>query len=150
MRSLGYRLGKGADHTLAETTSHGNGKPAFSPDGRLVTYPCRQRGTLYVWDIVAGKPLRQFTGRADGVRSVSLSADGKRLATASGAIFGSGPTNAQLWDLESGKQIRVFKGHIASICAVALSPDDKRLFSGGEDDVARLWDTNTGRESPRI
>jgi WD40 repeat protein len=133
-------------HTLAEMTARADGRPTFSHDSRLVAFPGDEDSTLYVWDILAGKPLRHFTGKAEGVRAVALSADGKRLATASGNAWGHGAKNAQLWDLESGKQIRVFKGHTRNVRAVALSADGKRLFSGGEDSVARLWDTDTARE----
>jgi WD40 repeat protein len=74
------------------------------------------------------------------VMSVSLSGDGKWLAT------GAFDNTARLWDVATGKELRSFRGHIGAVCAVALSRDGKWLVTGSVDKTARLWDVATGKE----
>ena len=79
-------------------------------------------------------------GHSDEVTSVSLSADGKWLAT------GSQDSTARLWEVATGKEVRAFRGHQSWVTSVALSGDGKLLITGGGDKTARLWEVATGRE----
>ena len=72
------------------------------------------------------------------VYGVALSADGKRLATA------SGDTTAILWDTIGGKDLRAFEGHTHWVFRVALSADGARLLTGSHDHTAVLWNAATG------
>jgi len=83
--------------------------------------------------------VRIFSGHEGYVNSVSISADGKRLAS------GSDNETVRLWDTETGKEIQRFVGHEGSVRSVSLSADGKRLASGSGDKTVRLWDTETGR-----
>ena len=83
--------------------------------------------------------VRIFSGHEGYVNSVSISADGKRLAS------GSNDKTARLWDTETGKEIQRFVGHEELVSSVSLSADGKRLASGSGDKTVRLWDTETGR-----
>jgi WD40 repeat protein len=81
------------------------------------------------------------------VRSVSLSADGKRLDA---ALESSGPF--RVWDVASGRLLRTIDGPAFS--TVVLSADGKRLAAVSAyarnargASVIRLWDVDTGRES---
>jgi serine/threonine protein kinase len=83
-----------------------------------------------------------FRGHTGIVRSVSLSADGSRLAT------GSDDHTARLWDARTGQCLVEFRGHISngipqSVSCVSLSADGSRLVTGSVD-TARLWDARTG------
>jgi WD40 repeat protein len=49
------------------------------------------------------------------------------------------------WDF-NGKLLNRFVGHRKSIQAVAYSPDGSKILSGGTDNVAILWDANSGEE----
>src|SRR5207244_3727335 len=40
--------------------------------------------------------------------------------------------------------------HEARVTCVAFSPDGKRLASGGYDNLVRVWDVTTGKESLRL
>ena len=83
--------------------------------------------------------VRIFSGHEGYINSVSISADGKRLAS------GSNDKTARLWDTETGKEIQRFVGHEELVSSVSLSADGKRLASGSGDKTVRLWDTETGR-----
>jgi len=49
-----------------------------------------------------------------------------------------------LGDPTSAKLITEFKEHTTSISTVAFSPDGQKVFSGGSDNLAYLWDVETG------
>jgi len=83
--------------------------------------------------------VRIFSGHEGYINSVSISADGKRLAS------GSNDKTARLWDTETGKEIQRFVGHEGSVRSVSLSADGKRLAYSSGDKTVRLWDTETGR-----
>ena len=74
-------------------------------------------------------------GHTDGVRSVALSPDGKRI------VSGSNDNTIQIWDAETGKPVgEPFRGHTAWVKSVAFSPDGRRIVSGSTDKTIRIWD----------
>ncbi len=90
--------------------------------------------------VAAALELVVQTGHTTSVESVSLSSDGKRLAT------GSWDKTAILWNAETGEKIRVFAGHTTSVQSVSLSSDGKRLATGSLDKTAILWNAETGEK----
>ncbi|MGI8977634.1 MAG: WD40 repeat domain-containing protein [Pirellulaceae bacterium] len=74
---------------------------------------------------------------------LAVSADGKRLATASGDGI------ARVFDLEKGELLFELKGHARAVQAVAFRPDGKELATAGADGVIRLWDPE-GKEVTSI
>src|SRR5207237_207739 len=90
-------------------------------------------------DVPAAEPLT-LRGHKQGVSSLALSVDGKRL------FSGSGEQTIKEWDVETGKEIRTLHGH--PVISLALSADGKRLFSCGIGDTAiKVWDLETGKEA---
>ncbi len=79
-----------------------------------------------------------LTGHEDVVASVSYSADGLRLASASwdGTI--------KIWDAATGQPIRTLTGK-SPLHAVVFHPDGTRLVSAGNDRTVTLWDAATGQ-----
>ena len=138
---------------------------AFAPDGRLVT-SCGTRnsgsdhgGEVKVWDVANGLEMYSITDKAQGVLTVAVSADGKRLAGA--CLDGT----IRLWELATGKVAMELTGHrtevdkdrkIADVYSVAFSPDGRFLAScsgdwnAGRTGTVRLWDLATGKEAANL
>ncbi len=87
---------------------------------------------------------KTFDGHAGSVNSISISPDGKTLASAheNGTVL--------LWNVSNGEISRTISGHKGSVSAVAFSPDSKLLASAGEDGPVILWDHTTGVEVKRL
>jgi WD40 repeat protein/Zn ribbon nucleic-acid-binding protein len=110
--------------------------------------------TMRLWDINTGQRVRVFKGVSHGIRSVSMSADGRLALSGCAAEF----TPYQhiddalcLWDVATGCIVRKFSGHHAGIEAVSISSDGRfALSASGDfliaaDNSVRLWDIDTGR-----
>ena len=95
---------------------------------------------LETWDLVTGESLRRLEPIGSKLRSVALSADGKRVARlepAKGSI--------EIYDAESLEPLHTIEtGHTDFIIAVALSPDGRQLATGGQDRVIKLWNLDGG------
>jgi WD40 repeat protein len=116
---------------------------AFLPDGK--TLVAADPGSIRLWDTATGREVRRLGN--GNVHSISLSADGKRLAASPQT---SGPF--RVWDVPTGRLVRTIDGPDWS--TVVLSPDSKRLASigantrrSGLDSVVHVWDVATGRKA---
>ena len=78
------------------------------------------------------------TGHTDAIDSISISPDGKVMAS------GSEDNTIKLWNIKTGQQLRSFEGHTDFVVSVAFSPDGTKLATGGYDKTVRLWDVKTG------
>jgi WD40 repeat protein len=124
---------------------------AFSPDGKRLAsasggFDAKNKplpGETKVWDAATGQELLSLKGHTGPVNGVAFSADGKRLATASGSInYGE----VKVWDAATGQEVLDLKGHTSFVVGVAFSPDGKRLASGSYDKTVKVWDAATGQE----
>ncbi len=123
-----------ADGRWAASTSSGTDN-FLGVDGTLVE----------LWDLEKGRLLRRFEGHTNAVKSVALTPDGKRVATA------GDDRSVRVWDGVTGKSLRVFRGHEHYVTSVAISGDGSRVLSGSWDRTIRLWDVHSGecvREFP--
>ncbi|PHJ58150.1 hypothetical protein VF14_22385 [Nostoc linckia z18] len=76
------------------------------------------------------------------VNSVTISSDGKTLAS------GSGDGTIKIWNLATGQEIRTLIGYKYGDNLVAFSPDGKTLASGGSHSnrTIKIWNIVTGQE----
>src|SRR5439155_9475205 len=120
---------------------------SFSPDGRyLVTGG--GTGALQVWDAGTGQEVGGLGTHDEDVRGVVFSRVGGHLASS------SGKGEVKLWDVT-----RLDKEYLDGKPAprhtlparvpgpslnMAFSPDGKRLAAGGENNLVKVWDVQTG------
>lgn len=84
---------------------------------------------------------RHIHNRAEDVRDIALSPDGKILACASSDHM------VRLFDFETGQLLgNPMSGHEDIVWSVAFNQDGSLLASGGKDGTLRLWDPDTGNQ----
>jgi WD40 repeat protein len=118
-----------------------------------------------VWDVGSGKKLVSLTGFNEGVRSASLSPDGRWIVTVRDSVYkyvfvdtkdqdrGGGSRSpstrdaaVRIWHADSGEQAAVVVGPASCAFGAAWSPDGKLLFTATSDLKSyairyELWDT---------
>jgi WD40 repeat protein len=99
-------------------------------------------GTVQLWDASTGRESRALEGHraGAGVRGLSFSPDGKRLAD--GSIDGT----MKVWDVESGREIVTLKVG-GMLFDVAFSPDGRRLAACSHEARVSEWDVASGRKT---
>jgi len=93
----------------------------------------REGNAAWVLDGAAQTMVRRFGGHTHAVKSVAISADGRR------ALSGSWDKTARLWSVAEGKLLHRLTGHTDEIWSVALSRDGKLAATGAIDNTARVW-----------
>jgi hypothetical protein len=117
---------------------------AFTPDGGQVVLMDKDR-FIKRYDVRTGKELAKYEPRHENsIRMISVSADGKLLASAGTR------GDIHLWELATGKHLHQLvarqKPDIEGdrlVYSIAFSPDGKLLAGGGIHSLL-IWDTNTG------
>ncbi|MFE3556231.1 WD40 repeat domain-containing serine/threonine protein kinase [Streptomyces sp. NPDC059193] len=111
---------------------------AYNPDGRLLAVGC-QDGTVRLCDTTTRTVAATLATKAEEVRHLLFSPDGKTLAT--GTALGA--SKAELWDVATRTSRSTLDryGPIGNV--LAFSPDGRTLAVSGDDDLL-MWDTATG------
>jgi WD40 repeat protein len=86
-----------------------------------------------LWDVRTGKVLQHCKGHDGDVRSLALSADGKR------GLSAGADKKVILWNTEKGQELGRLSGEEADVGRLALSADGSRALIGGRDGTVRLW-----------
>lgn len=109
-----------------------------------------EAGTVPIWSDSNGRRLAMlreplagglgssnFSIEGNSITSVSYSADGTKILTA------SDDTNARIWDVSTGRTLRVF---VASntLNDATFSPDGAEVVTASEDGNIVIWDVATG------
>ncbi|MGK7886509.1 MAG: WD40 repeat domain-containing protein, partial [Crocosphaera sp.] len=117
------------------------GTPAHSlaihPNGFLVASGDEQ-GIVRFWDLRDKTVISEFSPHSQTISGLVITADQKRLITA------SHDRTIKVWDLATGDLLDTWTGHRGPIQGIALSPNGQVLASAGHDGV-RLWNAQTGR-----
>ncbi|HJZ55393.1 MAG TPA: hypothetical protein VKE74_10565, partial [Gemmataceae bacterium] len=127
-----------------EHTNDSRGRPAFSPDGRLVaqgTYA----GLVRVWEVETGRLVQTLAGHSGGVLAVAFAPAGDHLATA------GADRTVRLWSVRTGGELLLFRGHDGRVAALGFHPSGRFLASGGQQpgDV-KVWDLTRHPEHVRL
>jgi hypothetical protein len=111
---------------------------AVFPNGRRAVTG-GEDGIVHVWNLNTRVQTGQWNGHEGPVSNISISADGRRVATA------SQDRTVILWDAEHGSQIKRFTmpGVDRPKC-VAILPDGNVLAAGGLVGHVVLWNAQTG------
>jgi RNA polymerase sigma factor (sigma-70 family) len=112
----------------------------FSPDGKLLAGggsedlpDSEDKGTVFVWDVDAGKIRWQLTGHSPGDISCRFAPDGRTLSTVdrTGLI--------RIWELATGRERFRITGHRGRTDAY-FSPDSALIAGWSYEAPVLIWD----------
>ncbi len=119
---------------------------AIARDGRIITGG--EDARIAVWQPGAQSPASVLQGHTAPIVALSISPDGRTLASA------SWDRTARLWPLPatglwgslfgSGGTVRVLEGHQQNVNGVAFTPDGKAVVTAGYDLTVRIWPLSEG------
>ncbi|HEV3255871.1 MAG TPA: serine/threonine-protein kinase, partial [Gemmataceae bacterium] len=127
----------------------------WSPDGRRLAavwnhwlaQPGEQNGPTFVkvWDAASGGELFRLRCSDRNANVVfDWSADGQRIATAR-YDYNASP-EVKLWDATGGKEQLALTGVVNAVSSLAFSPDGSSLILVGQDQLATVWSTQSGKQ----
>lgn len=132
--TLKERLARARDALRGRLRRRGLGLDAvaIAPDGRLAATGGRDR-TVRLWEARTGREVRPPIRLRNDVGALAFSADGKTLASGSGAAI-------RLWGVTTGREVHPAEGHHGELYAATPSPDGRLLATTGRDCTVCLWD----------
>ncbi|WP_433466956.1 WD40 repeat domain-containing protein [Spirillospora sp. CA-128828] len=118
-------------------------------DGRPHLVVAALGGTLYLWDLITGRPVGQpLTGHDQSVYAIATTAvDGRPHAVTAGP-----DRTVRVWDLTAGAQAGApITAHEWGANAVAVGDIGGRrlIVTGGDDHTVRFWDLATREQVGR-
>ena len=122
-------------------------RAVLSADGKVLAAGCRDK-LVRVWNLETGEAFA-LEGHRSGVRSVAISADGKRLSSRDIDVVRSSDqmtSEIKVWDLVDRRPIMSLSPRPNWPMSHALSPDGKCLAYVVEELVVKVCEVPTGRE----
>lgn len=116
---------------------------SYSRDGRYLATGSED-ATVKVWDLRNGNNLVttfRTPGDAMVVRSLDFDPQSTRLYVG----YGDGRGTVRILDTATWKEATTTLRHGGGVRAMQVSPDGRLLATGGQDHVARLWNTRNGQ-----
>lgn len=119
---------------------------AFSPDGTLLATSGYHE--VLLWNVESGTLVRRIQNVAERTYSVAFSADGSRLAIATGTPGQIG--EVKIFQTADGQLLGDLVTVEDAMFCVTFSPDGNRLAACGADRSIRLFDAANGAEQRLI
>jgi WD40 repeat protein len=124
-----------------KTLAIGTG-PTTPKDKDCTKELCEGYGEVLLVDTATWKIRSRLQGKAQPIRVLTFSPDGKRLAGSSGRMdwgLGNAEFEALIWDVETGRLSERLPRHARPILAMAFSADGKFLATSARDNSLRVW-----------
>ena len=112
----------------------------FSHNGRFVVLGSETNG-VKVMDVETGEVLCSSFGPDYYLTGACFSRD-DLLVLASDQDH-----SATLWDWKTGRRVLLLP-HPGRVCSANFNQAGDRIITGGDDNIARIWDVSTGNEVP--
>src|SRR6266850_2079004 len=150
-----WEVASGKETRVLKGHSNGVFCLALSSDGRSLASGSDDHAVI-LWDVATGNQIRIFAdkkmeGVSEHVRAVSLSSDGKWLAssevgfTQSGNEFQYLYKRIKIWNLKTGEVVFNLDQPKLEINGLAFSPDNRVLAGAGADGIIKLWNVKSGQ-----
>ena len=111
--------------------------PLISPD-KQYCYAFTGNGWLHGWSLATGRELWPPRKQSGSIRPAAITPDGQCL------VAGHNDGHIRVYDPRTGEVVRTLE-HPGEIKTLRFAPgSSSRLFSGGTDQLAHLWDLQTG------
>jgi WD40 repeat protein len=114
---------------------------AFAPDGAVLASASAEDGTVWLWDVAAGKPRLVIAEAADNclVQALAFHPQGKLLAAGGIDWLATGGSDGAigLWDIAAPGLVAVLDGGTRCL---AFHPSGRWLAAAALDDTVDVWD----------
>ncbi len=111
---------------------------AFSPNNQAFVSASND-DIIRLWSVEDGKEIAQFVGHDKSVTDVSWLPDGKRFVST------SYDATVRVWEVATKEEMmRMSVEDRGWMYTVAVSPNGRYVIQGGDDQLGRVWDLETG------
>jgi RNA polymerase sigma factor (sigma-70 family) len=119
-----------------------------APGGKALAV-ADEKNTIHVWDTTNGDERCTVSPNQDDIlRGLTLSPDGRHLATWQQGRAAPYENAVHIWDALTGKALRTIAVDHKYMSTLVFAPDGKTLATAGGNGI-RCWEVATGRERSR-
>lgn len=99
-------------------------------------------GRIALWPSTPTRDSQRSFYRRASAEGISISTDGKRIASAGSGVLDAGGRTVEQWDVLSGAPVGTPREvHGESAMGISYSEDGRHLVSGGDDGKLQFWDS---------